>query len=411
MLTIGKIQKKNETLCLPPSRGRLKKGKTLAKRKTVEKVMVEQEERGTKLPNITTTQLVRLSAAEAEENDSVKACRKVKGNWAKPRKIARAALKNESFKIEDAENLDGLIVSRLNNKSQEHSAVSECLTGFSSSCSKFKRNKGRLSFTGTDDSGFGEETCDSNIADNGGYSPDLNTPNIATSNASQTGESFMDIRRLETRNGFATRAQAMDCSPSKLIVRKSEKTDLLAPMCTQSHFSLHSDMMALKNLKIQNIIQREVPAKDVGKKKKCDGEMIFKQCSSLSPSLSDPSLSILKKKQKLLSRRTSSGLGSSSMEENFDHPVNAIDISRTGLELKENEIKKCVRFQLDNFETAIECVRESQRVSGASSPSLTAESLSEAMGSQGLVDVNSKCTEWLNRWYNNQTLPNADQME
>lgn len=385
---------------LPPSRGRLKKGKTLSKRKTVQEVMVEQQEVCTKLPNITTTQLVRLPAAEPKRHQCENAWRKEKENWAKPRKFTRTALKTESFKTEDADELNGLIVSSINNKNQEYFTASKSLVNFSSP--NLKSKTGRLSKTETDDSGFGEEPCEFSTNDNN-ISLKSHCSGIETSISTFYGTGkVMDIRRLKTR-GSPNDSQLVGRCPPKLVIRKNyEKTDLQARMCTQSHLSLHSDLMALKNLTIHKRSQREKYAncaKGLEISKTREDEKVFKLASISSPGLSDPSFSILKKKQSLLSRK-SSGIESVSVEEQTININLKVKFEQIGSKLPENETKKCVRFNLDNFETTSDCGVENQSYSDLSprSSSLTPESLREAVGNHRIMDVNSKCEEWLNRW-------------
>merc|ERR1711973_985632 len=111
-------------------------------------------------------------------------------------------------------------------------------------------------------------------------------------------------------------------------------------MCTQSHLSLHCDLIALKNLSIHRRSQRERHPQE---KKPRDEEKVFnlKLASISSPSLSDPSFLVLKKKKKLLSRR-SSGIESVSIEEQTTMNINSkVKLSQIDSEFPEHKIEKC----------------------------------------------------------------------
>ena len=405
-LTIGNIQcqqLRGNSRPLP-SRGRLKKGKTLAKRKTVHEVMVEEQQLCTKLPNITTTQLVRrlpVGELKLKGNQSENAFVQQKETWVKARKFPRAALKNEIFKVDDEDELNGLIVSRLDNRSKDFSTASD--SSINRPFPNFKSKlTGRSSYTGTEDSGFGEENCELSMSDNNFSRNSCHSGNTTSGPTLNGRESFMDIRRLETRNLPNDSLLPGRC-PGQLVIRRNEVTNLRVRMCTQSHLSLHSDMMALKSLTIHSKSQRERLASDLKTTKPCEEERVYKLGSMRSPSSSDPSLSILKKKQKPFFSRRSSGIESISLGDLCTNINSRNTFQQKDSNLQEydaNGTKKCVRFNLDNFELSSDCDVENPSYPSISSrgSTSTSESLREAIGNEKAMDVNSKCEEWLNRW-------------
>jgi len=116
MLSVGSPRELKTTPRVSLSRSRLKKGKALAKRKTIQEVMIEQDERGTRLPNIRTSQLVGLSKIGNAGSELAKSSRTEKVKYLRPRRMSVPTFRDESFDIVDADNLDGLIIVVLNVK-------------------------------------------------------------------------------------------------------------------------------------------------------------------------------------------------------------------------------------------------------------------------------------------------------
>jgi len=198
--------------------------------------------------------------------------------------------------------------------------------------------------------------------------------------SSHTNEA-LDIRQLQMKNSSQVKARR------PVIVRSFDKIDSNAPMCTQSLFSLHDDLMALKNLALHERAQR-LKSTDLAERAAMP--------PTLSPSSSASSLIALKKKPKLFSRR-SSGVESFSAEGNSDFFSNVN--TRTSVPNKyfglrgnsSNEEEKFVRFDVQN--STSDCGFGNQSVSN-----LTEKSLSETNKEQSVTDAHSKCEEWLSRW-------------
>ena len=403
-------------------RSKIRKGNSLATRKTVKEMI--QQERSLVLPDITTTQLVQqtcdvTNARAFVENPLSRTERRL---------LLRRGKLRESWTTEtdeSVEKLDGLIGCKLSiDAGQETRSVPE---RDQKKWKEERKQRSSLSKTATD-SGFYDDSQGS-VASGDSHSPKSSENHTCCSRSSLASDECATALNIQRLSGEKFKPELSPVlNETRPIIRRDERLELKAQMCTQSQQSLRADLMTLKTAASEECYSESIESSnnDIGAGKssllllKDRPRLLFRRCSGNSDVLnhkmqvkvertlqncsrqeSGISMALLKNRRKLLSRRSSDNSGlcanvgrrlqAANTRDHYSHAeVGRVIEPNTG---RARRLSGQYREKTDNMEK--EVIDESCEIS---SITLTKESLSEVAGEHEFVDVNAKCQEWLSRW-------------
>ena len=391
-------------------RGRLRRGNALSNRKTVKELI--HHERSLILPDITTTQLVQQASTKRSsppvENPLSRTERRLLLRQGRLRDSWTSGIE------EDLQKLGGLTGCGLSADTKVDAQSSRSVTDDDERVKRvsIRREKSRLSKPGSD-SGFFDERLESVT------SGEARTINGSADSEQHGGgsrpESPNDCRAgvAQQRHRRAARAVRPPVNGTRTgdELRNDEGTspktssapmDWDAAVSGQAAGETEADLSGAESFCSDKAVGRSIvvaptPRSTVGLSPVHCASNVTKvkvERKSLSWPRQDVGISValLKNRRKLLLRRS----GSNHHQLLTKDATEACDLARVNVLVKSNTRATRRRVSDDRREESPSS--DDDCPEGTSSVGLTKESVRKVASKEGLVDVNTKCEEWLNRW-------------